>query len=222
MKIIFINFLIISAFFGLIIEQTVAQKDKQKRFSASVVMGANVSQIDGDGEAGFNQLGLNLGGRANIYLAKRLDISTEILFSQKGSQSAFVRDQPRNMQCRLNYVEIPLQINFKDWEISDNDNGNSYMRIVFGAGMTYGRLLGGSYVIGGVEQDMAQFKNSDISILFTGTAYINRHWGINLGWSRSLISTTVNSSANRWISGNNANGAAVNRNIILRIFYTFQ
>lgn len=201
---------------------TFAQKERQRRFSASIVAGTNISQIDGDGEAGFNQLGLNVGGRANIYIAKRWDISTEILFSQKGSQSAFVRGQPRNMQCRLNYVEVPVQINFKDWEISDIDNGSSYMRMVFGAGMTYGRLLGGSYVVGGAEQDIAQFKNTDISILFSGTAYINRNWGINIGWSRSVVSTTVNSPLNPWLNSSNPNGSAVNRSIILRAFYTFQ
>ncbi len=222
MKIILIQLLLAGFCLGLFINNAQAQKERQRRFSASVVLGANVSQIDGDGEAGFNQLGLNAGGRANIYLAKRWDISTEILFSQKGSQSDFVRGVPRNMQCRLNYVEIPVQVNFKDWEISDIDNGGSYMRMVFGAGLSYGRLLGGYSVIGGAEQDMAQFKTSDISILFSGTAYLNRHWGINIGWSRSVISTTVNSPANPWLNSSNPNGSAVNRSILLRLFYTFQ
>ena len=211
MNTIFINLLAMGILFFA--QQATAQKDNQRRFSASIVAGTNVSQIDGDNDAGFNQLGLNLGGRVNIFLAKRWDVSTEILFSQKGSQSVFTRGQPRNMQCRLNYVEIPVQVNFKDWEISDIDNGGSYMRMVFGAGFSYARLLGGSLVLNGIEEDLARFKNSDISILFTGSAYINRNWAINAGWSRSIISTT-NASAG-W-------GGAVNRSIILRLFYTFQ
>ena len=50
-------------------------------FKAMVVVGGNLSQIDGDKLGGFNKLGLNTGLRVSADLNDRWSLSTEFLYS---------------------------------------------------------------------------------------------------------------------------------------------
>lgn len=193
-----------------------AQADKvQRTFSATAVAGFNMSQIDGDAHAGYDKLGLNLGGRVGIGLARKVEMTLEILYSQKGAQSKFVRGQPRSLQCRLDYIELPLEVHFRDWEITNSETQDKYMRIRFGAGLSYSRLMGGKLNVDGLEQDLDRFRDHDLMMMFSGTFYFTRNWGLNLRWSRSLLSiTNVTTQSSLWPN-------AVSKQISLRAFFTF-
>ncbi|MFM8361426.1 MAG: hypothetical protein ACKOA4_01895, partial [Haliscomenobacter sp.] len=55
----------------------------QQRFKSSFNAGLNLSQIDGDRLAGFNQPGLAAGLKVNTVLRPRWEWSLELLFSQQ-------------------------------------------------------------------------------------------------------------------------------------------
>jgi len=54
-------------------------------FQASVLLGTNFSQIDGDELQGFHKVGLNGGIRVVAKLNDRWRIGPEILYSQRGA-----------------------------------------------------------------------------------------------------------------------------------------
>ncbi len=190
-------------------------RGETQRFTATAVAGMNLAQIDGDQIAGFDKIGVNVGARAGIRITKSFEISTEILFSQKGSQSKFRSGVPREVQCNLNYVEIPIEFNFRDWEVKNDEDQSSYMRIALGGGFSYSRLLGGKLVINGIDESLERFRNSDVMFMFSGSVFFTRNWGLNIRWARSLVPMTVtdNAAAN-W-------GKAVNRMITVRALFAF-
>lgn len=183
-------------------------------FSAAAILGVNLAQIDGDAELGFNKVGLNVGGRVGVSFTKNFETALEILFAQKGSQSKKVTGYPRNLQCNLNYIEIPLEFSYKDWQIFDKENNTSYMRLQFAAGISYSRLMGGKLLTDGMEQDMDRFKDNEFMMRFGGTVYFTRNWGLNILWARSISSITDSNNNGGW-------GNAVNRMITVRAMYRF-
>jgi hypothetical protein len=186
-----------------------------RRFLGGIVAGLNLSQIDGDAEAGFNKMGLNVGARGGVILSKKWEIAIEMLFSQKGSQSRMIQGVPRNIKCNLNYLEIPLEVCFKDWEISDGDAGKSYMRIMASAGLSYNYLMGGSLFLNPSQETLDRFRKYEVAMRFSASVFFTRNWALNLGWTRSITSITGKDSAgNNW-------GSAVNRMLLLRAFYMF-
>lgn len=192
-----------------------AQADKENgTFSAAAILGVNLAQIDGDAELGYNKVGLNVGGRVGVSFTKNFETALEILFSQKGSQSKYIKGVPRMLKCNLNYIEIPIEFSYKDWEIFDRENNTSYMRLQFGAGVSYNRLMGGKLMADGIDQDMDRFKENEFMMRFSGTVYFTEHLGLNIIWARSINSITDSNNNGGW-------GNAVNRMITVRALYRF-
>ncbi|MDX2134036.1 MAG: porin family protein [Saprospiraceae bacterium] len=162
----------------------------QQRFTGGLVVGLTASQIDGDESAGYNKLGLMGGGRAGILLSERWESSLELLFVQRGAQNELVQNNPDQAyySATLNYIEVPIQIHFKDWLAEDADN-NAFYRMYFNAGFSYARLMGTT-----VEDDLSAISTvvpdylnkNDFSILLGATFFANRHLGFNFRWVRSL------------------------------------
>ena len=92
-------------------------------FEAGLIGGVNLSQLHGDGLAGFNQIGLNVGGRVAVQTSNRWMWNIDILFSQKGSNKG--KDDLRSIpfdSYRLNYAEVPIMISFLDWLDESEDD----------------------------------------------------------------------------------------------------
>lgn len=79
-------------------------------FKAELIAGANVSQIDGDGLAGFDKPGLLAGMAIRYPISDNLYIQPEILYIQKGSRTK--QNDPGYFIWRLNYIEIPVVIRY--------------------------------------------------------------------------------------------------------------
>jgi len=56
-----------------------------------MVAGINASQINGDAEAGYHKVGLNIGARGGAILGEKWEAALEILLSQQGSQARQVK-----------------------------------------------------------------------------------------------------------------------------------
>jgi len=157
-------------------------------FEAGLIGGVNLSQLNGDNLAGFNQIGLNVGGRVAVQTSDRWKWNIDILFSQKGSNKG--KDDPRSApidKYRLNYAEVPIMISFLDW--LDEVDGKEYYRLHFTAGLSIGRLVDFK-VIDALGQDLTDsqnFNKTSLDLIVGATYFINEHIGINAQYSYAAL-----------------------------------
>jgi hypothetical protein len=77
-------------------------------FNAGIMAGLNISQVDGDGFAGYNKAGAAFGAFVNTYFSGSWGGQLEINFSSKGSQLKTTSENPQYYRIDLQYIEIPL------------------------------------------------------------------------------------------------------------------
>ena len=110
--------------------------ENQHTFYTGVVGGVNLAQVDGDNFAGYYKAALNIGGIGYMKVARRVSLSWEILYSQKGSKSDQVKYSGidsvliTNYTIDLKYAEIPVMINVFDKMKSHLCMGFSYNRLI--------------------------------------------------------------------------------------------
>jgi hypothetical protein len=168
------------------------QENDGRRFTGTIVGGMNLSQIEGDAEQGFDKVGLNIGAKAGAILAERWELGFEILFSQQGSQSEMVRGIPRLYYCNLNYIEVPILVTFKDWQVTDANN-RSFHRFQASLGLSYNRLMGGRLERYGIIEfqgagelvNLGNFRQNHIMLMGDVNFYITRNWGVNIRFSQA-------------------------------------
>lgn len=166
------------------------KKRIKQRFKAGAVLGLNMTQIDGDKASGYHQIGVQGGVRGVAVLTRKIELSMELLFSQKGSQSnerRSTRRQPQKVErvfdMKLNYVEVPILINFRMGE-RDVD----YYIFEFQTGFSYGRLLDSTieeFAINAPREDsfnalLDQFNENDFAFVIGGKINLNKNLGIGL------------------------------------------
>lgn len=190
-----------------------AQDNEEGRFTASIVAGANFSQIDGDEDASYSKVGFNGGARGGVRFGNRMELCTEILFSQKGSYIKSI-----DKTYHLDYMEVPVLFYYKDWEAMDKKN-RKYMRVMVGGGLSYSRLLNATIRQFGtrVEEGQpgyAKFLSNDLMFMLDANIFFTRNWGLNIRWARSIL-TIVERPIRQNIS------YAINRSIIVRVLFRF-
>lgn len=96
------------------------------------IVGATVSQIEGDELKGFKKLGYTAGVGAEIGLDRdnQWQMSLEADFSQRGARNP-TSDPYRLLHFTLNYVDIPLMVHYQD----------KYGGMNVGLGLCYSRLV---------------------------------------------------------------------------------
>ncbi|MEM7103493.1 MAG: outer membrane beta-barrel protein [Bacteroidota bacterium] len=164
--------------FGIFAQEDEPKDEKETRtFIASVWVGLNASQIDGDDLAGYDKLGLTGGVKAFIVLHPRWQPSVEIAYSQKGSSSELsLSGNSTETRITLDYAHVPIMMNYVD------------RRIQFSAGFAYGQLVRAKVQFDPPNPDAADFyKKSDFSFLGSATFFFTKNMGVNLRWERSLI-----------------------------------
>lgn len=187
--------------------------DEEGLFTASIIAGINFSQIDGDEDAGYSKVGFNGGARGGIRFGDRMELCTEILFSQKGSYIRAI-----NKTYHLNYMEVPVLFYYKDWEAVDKNN-RKYMRVMVGGGFSYSRLLNATIKQYGARLDEGQpgyinFLSNDLMFMLDANVFFTRNLGLNLRWSRSLISIAEKPT-------NQAVSYVISHLITLRLLFRF-
>lgn len=110
-----------------------------QQFGASVMVGGNASQIDGDELAGYNKLGLNMGIKGTAYLKGRWELALEMLYSQRGATSNANSLIFERRRIHLGYIELPVYVSVMDWLTIDTKG--EYYKIRAFAGLSYARLI---------------------------------------------------------------------------------
>ncbi|GAA4457368.1 hypothetical protein GCM10023092_24110 [Rurimicrobium arvi] len=138
---------------------------ERKVFFGSIVLGMNAAQIDGDTYSGFHKAGLNMGVGAYTRLSPKWLANIELLYSQKGARQINVYESPAvgtiplGYRARLNYVEIPLTIQYL-----------VYPKLHLGGGLSYSRLISDkeeidSYTAYTTQTTEGTFRKQDINYL---------------------------------------------------------
>lgn len=78
-------------------------------FKGKIMAGLNAAQVDGDEVGGYNQAGLLAGIAAEYNINDKTSFELQMRYSQKGSRST--QNQPF-IEWRLNYLEIPVLVNY--------------------------------------------------------------------------------------------------------------
>lgn len=150
-----------------------------QRFTASAVGGINISQINGDGYAGYNKWGLTGGARVSYEVYPKMDMSIEMLYSQRGSRNG---NQEAPFHINLNYVEIPLLYSINDWY----NEADGYYKVRADVGLSYGYLISSTQTLEGFTDALNNLNTHDVSFLVGAGFKLNKQWGLGFRYSRSL------------------------------------
>jgi len=155
-----------------------------QKFGIAGILGANLSQINGDTQRGYKKIGLATGLRSIVNLEERWQLHTELLYSQRGASPSDLR----NITINLNYVETPVYLSYL---VSDYESSGIF-RVY--AGASFGRLIafetkeifkgpvGSSDDIEVLYlQDVATYFNRNDLGLFAGLQWLpfDDHFGID-------------------------------------------
>ena len=156
-----------------------------QRFGAAVVLGPSLSQVLGEGNAGFDKVGISGGLQGIAYLSDRFDLNVDLLYSQAGSRaSLFPRDFIERTGFDLDYIEVPVSIVIKDW-IQESEDGMKYGKLGLYAGGSFARLVRSKAI--GFEPGAADQINSNKIALHGGLRLQwSRHWAANVRYTRAI------------------------------------
>lgn len=180
---------------GLAIGKTNAQsyyEEDKRTFYGGLSLGATFSQLDGDNFAGYHKIGLTGGAIVYAQVAPRIAPSLELLFTQKGAVSntekPAINVRVNDYKVNLNYIEVPVMLNYFDKRKSH-----------FGVGLSYSQLIDqqeGAVTTpalpDSVSLDNYPFKKYDLN----GVASVNLHlvkgFFLNIRYQYSLLSVRDN------------------------------
>jgi hypothetical protein len=156
-----------------------------QRFGAAVVLGPSLSQVQGEGNAGYDKVGFAAGLQGIVYINKRFDLYVDLLYAQRGSRSSLIdRSFIDRTGFDLDYIEIPVSFIIKDW-IEEAEDGGTFGRLGIYGGASFGRLIR-SRAIGFSEAAAEQIQSNDISLLGGLRLQWNSHWALNVRYTRSI------------------------------------
>lgn len=183
----------------------------------AVIGGFNLSQVDGDEVFGYKRMGMNVGASAIIPFRERWAVCLETVFSQKGAfQKEQYYDSSRaftgEYDLRLNYAEVPVLLQY-------NDKGG----LTFGAGLSWGRLVGSKEIEhGGLHKpysDTVPFNNNDFNVLADFRFRVWKRLKFNLRYSYSFTNIRKREYTN--LAGQSWIRKQFNNTLSFRLVYVF-
>lgn len=209
--------LYLTIFFALVFSlPLLAQEDydpneKPPFVRAAIIAGMNVSQVDGDGIAGFRKFGANGGAAAYVNIHKGFNASFEILYSMRGAKSSgneTIRDN-RKLILNLDYIEVPLMVHYNDRD-----------KAIFGLGVSWNTLVRSNISPENLSEDVI-FKRTSLDFVGGVTFLIKKRYGINLRYSYSLIpAATVTDNSGTGGIRTTLDGGKLRNNVIgVRFMY---
>lgn len=161
-------------------------------FKAYITSGINASQIDGDFEVGFNKIGYTGGIGIGLNINDESFVSTEFLFSQRGSKNARL-DKASNItgDIHFNYIELPILYRLSDWYQEDE----SYHKVWLEGGLSVARLIAVNFKFDDQPSFLDEIRTNDLSYILGGGLNVNKHIFVNVRYTRSFFPMYVAESA---------------------------
>ena len=161
-----------------------AQSDgPQRRFEADIVVGSNFSQLDGDGIAGFNKVGIKAGLDISYPTSETKGWSLGLYLDQRGSSTRLIRTNVFDQFIALQYLSIPISIYSKSWW---HDETNRYKVKVYGS-FVPARLFASSSDNPSFDNETDSFKKWDMSFLIGISYGIGPRASLRISAERSVL-----------------------------------
>ncbi|MFB6305890.1 MAG: porin family protein [Flavobacteriales bacterium] len=165
-------------FVAFILILPISSYSQNYKFQAGAIGGMTGTQISGDGLSGFNKIGLIGGIFTNHQLSDKFYGEMEIIFFQKGSRKTANPKQGdfTRYLLRLNYVEVPLLIQYKE------------EKFTFETGPSFGRLISRKEKVNGVDytNETQSFKDFEISWNFGINYALNENFLLEARFNNSI------------------------------------
>lgn len=175
--------------------------NKEGLFKALFIAGMNLSQIDGDNQAGFIHPGAHIGIGALVKFHRNVSASIEIVYGMKGATQKFnpinVQDSVGNsvagvyrFKQQWDYIQIPLMLNFHDKKLVMASLGLSLNYLIrnkldFEAYDNLGNATNSLY---GLEQSLARNpRRFDLGGVLAFQFLIKKVFGIGARFEYSFI-----------------------------------
>ncbi len=162
-------------------------EEESKPFSGGLILGTNISKVDDiDDFTHYHKVGLNAGGTVRINFTPKVSVGLEILFSQKGDHeidqtySYAVGAYFSEYYLRLNYVELPVTLHYKQKKF-DYEAGLSFSRLV----SFFESISTDQPVV--LNPDVFYFNKWDYEMLLGGSYNFWPHYFLNVRYQFSLV-----------------------------------
>lgn len=149
-----------------------------QNLDGGIVFGFNASQVDGDADGGFRQVGPVLGGYVSYPISSRMDLQAELIFEQLGSVS-----KGRFFAIRTSHISLPLLLTYP----LEIDLGEEKRQLAFQAGPVIGTLLGAKDGVSGTDFSTV-YRNFDLRVLAGAGYQFKNRWNVFLRYGYSIIS----------------------------------
>lgn len=189
-----------------------AQEQQPRRFDAGIIIGFNLSQIDGDNSSNYTHFGMHGAVQTSFTLGKNLEspwrMIVELGVTEKGANKS-----QTNVKTHLLYLEIPVMASYS---FLDNN-------LRLGAGIAPAILLKAKVLDAKMEDPEAAkaYRRMDwLPLCFDISYFIAGHFGINFRYNISMLSIMDNPSKGTYRISRKNKGA-FNNFISLNFEYRF-
>jgi len=152
-------------------------------FQAGLRLGANFSQLDGDGLSGFDRIGLGVGLDITYPTSVNTSFSLGIHFDQRGSSTGLFSSNASSQHIHLNYVALPISYVFHQWWYQEYDRHKIRVKLIANPA----RLIGvsSSHVL--FDNATDSFKRWDLSLGVAVAYAVGPRASLELGIQRGIL-----------------------------------
>jgi hypothetical protein len=160
--------------------QNTGDVEKDRQIKGLVMVGLNLTQVDGDEVYGYYKAGLNAGVGASLPLGKGFAFNVETIFNQKGAYKKYTIAGDSSglpyYHLKLDYVEIPVTFSYEDKHIW-----------TLGLGFSYGRRVSYREIERGIPQDSgSRYGKNDFCILVDLQFRVWKHLKFDMRYQYSM------------------------------------
>ncbi len=151
-----------------------------QNFNGGILLGANVSQLDGDNYGGYNKIGFQGGAFVSLQVSAHSSFQMEMEYIQKGSK--ILDTLGNDFLFRFHYLEIPVLYQYL-----------LNKRFSLEVGLAADVLLGSQEEAGGIESpSVVPLRPVTLAGIFGVSGFITNHLKANVRVNYSLLSIREN------------------------------
>ncbi|MCB9049114.1 MAG: PorT family protein [Lewinellaceae bacterium] len=108
----------------------------QQRFKAGLILGGNLSQVDGDRYSGFDKANLQFGVSGAAVLSDHAELAVEFLYAGRGSRTESDKNNAlgeKDRRIDLRYMEVPILFRYR----KKPEEPSSFFEL----GFSFGRII---------------------------------------------------------------------------------
>lgn len=174
------------------------RKKLDKRFSAGLIGGLTMSQLDGDNYTGYDYKSLFGGLKVSAFLHEKLTFDVNFLYVRKGAsieneEIEFRVSFPKDRLIHLSYVEVPFLFSLKP-------HGRE-SKLYFEGGVAFSKLIDTkiqenirNFTDVSFEEIAPDISSTDVSAIIGIGSYLTKNMSMGIRFSYGLNRIYVNDS----------------------------